>query len=380
LLCTCYKLYSKIINNRLQCISDAILMEDQTGFRKGRSCIDDVFSLKMIIAKRVEFNLETHLSFVDYEKAFDRVKRGILWDIMIKRGFPKHLVEVVKSCYYKTKIVIDCGGRLTEEIVVNTGVRQGCPLSPTLFNIYIDDLNREWKLLVNPGIQISPTVWINSMLFADDQVILQESEEELQRAMYQLSKISAKYNMKVSTSKTKVMAFWGKYPRRSKIVVENKIVEQVSHFNYLGCDVTYNEDKDCDKKLHKFQAICGTIRRTLQRKARNETQIKFYKVMAVPTILYGSEVWVTKERQLSRVQAAEMRYLRSVKGCTREDHIRNEDIRRELRVAPLCEVIKNNKENWRSHVTRMQDGRYPKEILNYRPTGKRSIGRPRKRW
>jgi hypothetical protein len=85
------------------------------------------------------------------------------------------------------------------------------------------------------------------------------------------------------------MAFEGKHPRRSKIVIDNKIIEQVSHFNYLGCDVSYNYDADLQIKLNKFQYMSGTIKHTLTNKTRKDTQLKFYKVMAVPTHLYGCE-------------------------------------------------------------------------------------------
>ena len=70
--------------------------------------------------------------------------------------------------------------------------------------------------------------------------------------------------------------------------MDNKSIEQASHFRYLGCDITY----DVDHKLAKFQSICGTIQRVLSRKARKETGLKFYKVMAVPLLSYGSETWV----------------------------------------------------------------------------------------
>ncbi|XP_075210156.1 protein spaetzle 4-like [Lycorma delicatula] len=115
--------------------------------------------------------------------------------------------------------------------------------------------------------------------------------------------------MKISLTKTKLMAFLEKFPIKSKIILGDKILEQVSHFNYLGCDITYENDRDCNKKISRFQAICGTIRRTLHRKVLNETQMKFYKVMAVRALLYGSEGWILSKRQLSKIQAMEMTYL-----------------------------------------------------------------------
>jgi hypothetical protein len=68
----------------------------------------------------------------------------------------------------------------------------------------------------------------------------------------------------------------------------------------------------------------------LKTKTGKTTQMKFYKVMALPVLLYGSETWTIKTKDMSKIQATEMRYLRSVKGCTKLDHFKNEDIRKEL--------------------------------------------------
>jgi len=81
------------------------------------------------------------------------------------------------------------------------------------------------------------------------------------------------------------------------------------------------------KKINRFQAICGTIRKHLK-KTHKDTQIQFYIVVARPTLLYGSDTWVTTKRDMTRLEAAEMRFLRSVKGYTRLDKIRSEVIRK----------------------------------------------------
>jgi hypothetical protein len=90
----------------LQTITEAILLENQSGFRKGHSCIDNVFALNQIIEKRREFNLEMHIAFIDLEKAFDRINRSKLWEILDKRGYPKHLINILINMYNETKIKI----------------------------------------------------------------------------------------------------------------------------------------------------------------------------------------------------------------------------------------------------------------------------------
>ena len=79
-----------------------MLLEEQSGFRQGRLCIDDVFIVRQIIEKHCEFNLETHFIFIDYEKALVRVDQKILRGIMHKRGIPLHLVQACQSLYQNT--------------------------------------------------------------------------------------------------------------------------------------------------------------------------------------------------------------------------------------------------------------------------------------
>ena len=108
--------------------------------------------------------------------------------------------------------------------------------------------------------------------------------------------------------------------------------------------------------------------------------MKLYKVVARPTLLYGSETWVTTKRVMTSLEAAEMCFLRSVKGHTRLDKIRSEVIRKELEISGIQDVRSKHKQNWINHLERMDNTRLPKHALNYKPRGRRDRGRPRKRW
>jgi hypothetical protein len=83
---------------RLLRIAETKLSEEQCGFRKGISCMDGIFTTKLIIEKRREYNLPTYLLFIDYEKAFDRVGRNKLWAILHNKGYPQHIINTSK--YY----------------------------------------------------------------------------------------------------------------------------------------------------------------------------------------------------------------------------------------------------------------------------------------
>jgi hypothetical protein len=202
----------------------------------------------------------------------------------------------------------DLGGKLTKTLTTNKGVRQGCCLLPTLINIYIDDMLCTWKDQIISGIWLIKNICIRSILYADDMVIIQESEYELQRDIFKLNKITEEYYLKISTSKTKIMAFLGKYQITSKIVIKDDIIEQVRHFIYLGCVISCY----IDNKLAKFRNVCGTNHKYLKHKTRKDTHDKFYKTITLPVLIYGSETWVPSKREESKLQSSEMPFLRKV--------------------------------------------------------------------
>jgi len=108
--------------------------------------------------------------------------------------------------------------------------------------------------------------------------------------------------------------------------------------------------------------------------------MKFYKVVARSSLLYGSETWVTTQRDMTCLEATEMRVLRSVKGYTGLDKIRSEVIRKELEISGIQDVRLKYKQSWINHLERMNNTGLPKHALNYKPRGRRDRGRPRKRW
>jgi hypothetical protein len=164
--------------------------------------------------------------------------------------------------------------------------------------------------------------------------------------------MSKDYNLKISTDKTKIMAFKGKHLVLSKIEIGGSILEKVTQFNYLGCELSLDGEPDFDQKINTFQVICGTIRKHLK-KTRTDTQMKCYKVVARASLLYGSETWVTTKRVMTRLEAAEMRFLRSATGYTKLDKIRSEVIRKELEISGIQDVRIKYKQNWINYLERM---------------------------
>jgi len=141
--------------------------------------------------------------------------------------------------YTQNKILIKFNNKLSKLVEINKGLCQGCPLSPTLFNIYSDEIITKWQNQDITGIKLSKNRQLSTLLFADDQVIIADTENNLQKAAYKLNQIITEYGLTISVQKTKSMAFEGRDPVRTKIVIDNKIIEQVNSFNYLGNMISY---------------------------------------------------------------------------------------------------------------------------------------------
>ena len=139
-------------------------------------------------------------------------------------------------------------GKFLKKIYINQGVRQRRNLSLTLFNIYIDDLLRNWKHKADAGTLLKRNLYLNTLLFADDQVVIQDSEDKLQKPLYILNHMCKDYNLKIFTDKTKIMAFKGKHLVFSKIEIDGSILEKVKQFNYLGCELSLDDEPEFDKK------------------------------------------------------------------------------------------------------------------------------------
>ena len=101
--------------------------------------------------------MQTDLLFIDYERAFDYIKRQILFNILKSRHIPDTLLKAIVVIYTQKKILIKFNNKLSKPVEINKGVRQGCPLSPTLFNIYLDEIITKWQKQDITGIRLSKT-------------------------------------------------------------------------------------------------------------------------------------------------------------------------------------------------------------------------------
>ena len=130
------KVFARVILTRLQKLAERVYPESQCGFRSGRSTVDMIFSLRQLQEKCREQHMPLYLSFIDLTKAFDLVSRDGLFKILPKIGCPPKLQSLIESFHTNMKGTVQFNGSCSEPFSINSGVKQGCVLAPTLFGIF----------------------------------------------------------------------------------------------------------------------------------------------------------------------------------------------------------------------------------------------------
>ena len=147
-----------------------------------------------------------YFCFINYAKAFDYVDHNKLWKILKEMGIPDHLTCLLRKLYAGQEATVRTGHGTTDWLQIGKGVRQGCILSPCLFNLYAEYIMRNAGLEeAQAGIKIAGRN-INNLRYADDTTLMAESEDELKSLLMKVKEESEKVGLTLSIQKTKIMA------------------------------------------------------------------------------------------------------------------------------------------------------------------------------
>ena len=206
------------------------LPDVQAGFRKGRGTRDQIANIRRIIKKAREFQKNIYFCFIDYAKVFDCVDHNKLWKNLKEMGISENLTCFLRNLYARQEATVRTGHGTTDWIQVGKGVRQGCILSPCLFNLYAEYIIRNAGLdEAQAGIKIAGRN-INNFRYADDITHMAESEEELKSLLMKVKKESENASLKFNIQKTKIMV----YGPITSWQIDGETMEIVTDFIFFG--------------------------------------------------------------------------------------------------------------------------------------------------
>ena len=244
IMCCIAKVYSKIINTRIQKYleDNNLLVDEQNGFRASRSCIDHLFVLCTILRNRKLSGQDTFLCFIDFKKAFDSVDRTLLLYKLSQIGITGNIYRAVAAMYSNPQSRVVLNDYETDYFDCPIGVKQGDCLSPTLFAIFINDLAQEIKNS-NVGLVLDVTR-VGILLYADDIVLMTESEEDLQFLLHLTECWCKKWRLEINLSKTNIMHVRQvrKQQSRFMFLFDRKPVQYCESYKYLGATINYHLD------------------------------------------------------------------------------------------------------------------------------------------
>lgn len=298
-LLSCFnKFFTAILNKRLMkfCWENNILTKEQMGFIPGNRTSDAFIVIHNIINNYCHLNSK-HIygCFVDFERAFDSVPRHKLFEKLINYNVTGKFYESIKNLYSNDLSCIKVGDNLTETFQNTQGVKQGCIMSPTLFNIFLADLPNIFKgnnnlLKINENNSLSCVIW------ADDLLLLSETENGLNAMLEKLHSYSQENLIKVNIEKTKCMIFnkTGRHVRKLFIFGKNKI-ETIREYKYLGLLITpsFNLSSILGNLKDRASRSYNLLKIRLGEYFRKDinTTVYLFDMLVKPILLYGSDYW-----------------------------------------------------------------------------------------
>ena len=243
-----------------------------------------------------------HCAFIDLEKAYDRVTREELWECLQLAETSECYMKIIQDMYDGATTTVRSAAGLTKEFKVGVGLHQGSALSPFLFAIIIDRLTEDIR---------KDAPW--DMLFADDIVLSRQNHRELEEDLEIWRNALGRRGLKVSRSKTEYLRVGG-VDDGEELKLQGEKVKRAKNFKYLGS--TVSSDRRCKEEevRRRIQAgrmswrkVSGVL---CDRKLSAKVKGKMYKSVVRPAMLYGMETVTVTERQMGKMEVAELKMVR----------------------------------------------------------------------
>jgi hypothetical protein len=290
------KIFCNILNKRLvnYLTENGFWKINQNGFMEKRRTDDNVMVLHTLFQKYVKNQKgKLYTAFVDFSKFFDSIDRPSLFYKLQKANITGHFYNVLKTAYTDSSYSIKLDSGITESFLSTTGVKQGCTLSPTLSNIFQNDIHDIFDEECDPV--ILGNTKFNSISWADDLVLVSTSKCGLQNSLDKLGHYCEKWNLKLNVDKTKVMIMSKGYASLKNIKINGEALECVKFYKYLGVIISANGStkKMEQDRIVKAKKAMYTIKKALGSTLNTAPQLSMslFDKQVEPILTYGCTIW-----------------------------------------------------------------------------------------
>ena len=374
------KIVLKVLDERLKRKVEEGVDKVQFGFRKGLGTRNATFMLRTVMERAIEKQKDVFMCFIDFEKAFDTVRHEVMIERLRILGVDAADLRVLTNLYWGQKAVVRIGEDRSGWTEIQRGVRQGCVLSPDLFSLYSQAVVDELETM--EGINIGGTN-INNIRYADDTVLIADTEEKLQGLVDNLNEGCNRYGLKINIGKTEVMGL----TKRSEelpvnISLRGGTLNQVNSFRYLGSLVA--DDGRCDSdirgRIGMAKTTFGQIRKILVSLSINiRTRIRVLKAYVWSVLLFGCEAWTISKGMRKRLEAVEIWFYRRMLRIPWTARRTNQEVLQRVGVGrELMTVIMKRQVGFLGHLLRGKG--MESECLLGMVQGRRARGRQRRKY
>ena len=359
------KIFTRALAKRISSNSEMYLLlpESQAGFREDRRPEDHLFTLSTIIDYHKHHKKPLYLCFVDVKSAYDTVNRGILWQILVRLGLGHSFVTLLNSLYNNNTRTITWKGHKTT-FPVQTGLRQGCPLSPVLFALLTahipEALDRQQKGIYIGGNHIS------NLFFADDILLCSSSPQDLQALINTLTKELHGLSLQINTAKTKIMRLGHGSTQAFKWhtnTVPNTPIEEVDHYKYLGVYFSSGRSNRQAKHTEQVALFKSHLVKSSAIQSMDRTEIAniLWTHQARPAILYGTDVTILPATTITKLEAIQSNLTKWILTSTTSSSSRASRLL--LRWQSLTSLIDRKQLLYWARLTRMEHSRLPSIVF-----------------
>lgn len=388
LLNTGYKVIANILYERLRPWAEQIIGEYQSGFRSGRSTNDQIFVLRQILQKLLEFNTNSYHMFVDFKAAYDSVIRANLYATLYEFGIPDKLVRLIKMTMQNIVCHVKIKCDTSRPFEPKNGLRQGDALACLLFNLALEKVVRDSNINASGNLY---TKSVQLLAYADDVDIAARSIPDMREAFIKMESAAANMGLIVNKEKTKIMASYpqkGRAPNVSQnLTINDSNYEVVDSFQYLGS--TVNRFNTVSEEIQRRILAANKCFYGLKKHFRSSllsrtTKVRLYRTLVKPTLTYASETWATTTKDEEALGIYERKLLRSIFGAVNESGVWRRRYNHELyqlyKYPDIVTEFRVQRLQYAGHIVRASTSFPPRMVLSSDPDGRRKPGKPRKRW